>query len=278
MKKSYKAIAVNSKLEMDINTRIWNEKLDVKEVKIGNEAIYDCEINKYPDAAKLKIIGNKFCLALEGKSLEKFKAIANIKNNMKYANVVIVAEELKRDFIEIPKAIAKEEERQYRELNKQLEEKLKANPTIRLERDSHDIMIRDEFEDSSEVKRIIKKIQSTFDINLMNFENFMVSEIKTDLCFSETYEIPFLELKRIEKIADKILKNRELEKENRIKERNNKKKVHFEQMKKKAEETGLPQVLEITSEFVDRGDSDIDNIVTYVYPDGSIREERGATY
>lgn len=49
-------------------------------------------------------------------------------------------------------------------------------------------------------------------------------------------------------------------------------------MKKKAEETGLPQVIEITSEFVDRGDSDIDNIVTYVYPDGSIREERGATY
>lgn len=125
---------------------------------------------------------------------------------MEYANVIIDAEELKRDFIEIPKDIAKEEERQYRELNKQLEEKLKANPTIKLERDSHDIIIRDEFEDSSEVKHIVKKIQSTFDINLMNFEDFMVSEIKTDLCFSETYEIPFLELKRIEKIANKILK------------------------------------------------------------------------
>lgn len=52
----------------------------------------------------------------------------------------------------------------------------------------------------------------------------------------------------------------------------------LKKMKKKAEETGIPQPIDMHYEFIDRGDSDIDNIVTFIYPDGSIKEERGPAY
>ena len=85
-------------------------------------------------------------------------------------------------------------------------------------------------------------------------------------------------MKKIEKIADEIENKRKSETEKIADEIERNERKKYENALKKAKETGKPQVIKVTSEFVERGDSDIDNIVTYVYPDGTKRTERGPAY
>ena len=262
LKESYKAIAVNSGLDMDVFVKESCEKVEITKIVTKNQIIFERNKNNFNDA-KLGIKDNKFFIRLENTAFKNFLKIAGIKMSLKSACLVIKADDLKEAFIQLPKL--RQKERFEKEEIKQVElnNKLNENSIIVIEREFAKLFIRNEFENSSIVKNIVKKIERNLDCRVMNFDPFKVSEIKTDFCFSETYEITLKELKKIEKIADEI-------------ERNERKK--YENALKKAKETGKPQVIKVTSEFVERGDSDIDNIVTYVYPDGTKRTERGPAY
>lgn len=277
LKENYKAVAVNSGLEMDIFVEEISNKVEITKITAKDQMVFEKGKN-----AKLGVKDNKFYVRLENAAFKNFKKLAGIKTNLKSACVIIDAEDLKEVFIELPKLREKEqrekEQIEYEKEQIELKNKLNENSTIVIERNFAKLAIRNEFENSSLVKDILEKIEKNLDCRVMDFEQFKVSEIKTDFCFSETYEIPFLELKKIEKIADEIENKRKLEIERIANEKEKFEKEKFEKALKKAKETCEPQPIKIISEFVERGDSDVDNIVTYVYPDGSIREERGPVY
>lgn len=239
-RKNYNAIATNSGLELIITCGLNGANLYIKKVKTKNEIIYDKKIDKYPNIAKLNMVENKFCLYLKGVPLTKLKNIMKIKNDYKYANVILDATELKRDFIEIPKIIELKKKREYEELQKKLDKKLKLNPVLNIEREFAYFSVEGEFSDSEKVLDIVDKIQSTFDCRIMNFDKFIVSEIKTDICFLEKYEIPYFELQKIEKIADKKLKERESKKEKKEQEKALKKDEHFKKNEKEGRRNRYP--------------------------------------
>ncbi|MFR4533186.1 MAG: hypothetical protein ACLT5Y_16905, partial [Thomasclavelia ramosa] len=277
LKESYKAIAVNSGLDMDVFVKESCEKVEITKIVTKNQIIFERNKNNFNDA-KLGIKDNKFFIRLENTAFKNFLKIAGIKMSLKSACLVIKADDLKEAFIQLPKL--RQKERFEKEEIKQVElnNKLNENSIIVIEREFAKLFIRNEFENSSIVKNIVKKIERNLDCRVMNFDPFKVSEIKTDFCFSETYEITLKELKKIEKIADEIENKRKSETEKIADEIERNERKKYENALKKAKETGKPQVIKVTSEFVERGDSDIDNIVTYVYPDGTKRTERGPAY
>lgn len=277
LKESYKAIAVNSGLDMDVFVKESCEKVEITKIVTKNQIIFERNKNNFNDA-KLGIKDNKFFIRLENTAFKNFLKIAGIKMPLKSACLVIKADDLKEAFIQLPKL--RQKERFEKEEIKQVElnNKLNENSIIVIEREFAKLFIRNEFENSSIVKNIVKKIERNLDCRVMNFDPFKVSEIKTDFCFSETYEITLKELKKIEKIADEIENKRKSETEKIADEIERNERKKYENALKKAKETGKPQVIKVTSEFVERGDSDIDNIVTYVYPDGTKRTERGPAY
>ena len=277
LKESYKAIAVNSGLDMDVFVKESCEKVEITKIVTKNQIIFERNKNNFNDA-KLGIKDNKFFIRLENTAFKNFLKIAGIKMSLKSACLVIKADDLKEAFIQLPKL--RQKERFEKEEIKQVElnNKLNENSIIVIEREFAKLFIRNEFENSSIVKNIVKKIERNLDCRVMNFDPFKVSEIKTDFCFSETYEITLKELKKIEKIADEIENKRKSETEKIADEIERNERKKYENALKKAKETGKPQVIQGTSEFVERGDSDIDNIVTYVYPDGTKRTERGPAY
>lgn len=277
LKESYKAIAVNSGLDMDVFVKESCEKVEITKIVTKNQIIFERNKNNFNDA-KLGIKDNKFFIRLENTAFKNFLKIAGIKMSLKSACLVIKADDLKEAFIQLPKL--RQKERFEKEEIKQVElnNKLNENSILVIEREFDKLFIRNEFENSSIVKNIVKKIERNLDCRVMNFDPFKVSEIKTDFCFSETYEITLKELKKIEKIADEIENKRKSETEKIADEIERNERKKYENALKKAKETGKPQVIKVTSEFVERGDSDIDNIVTYVYPDGTKRTERGPAY
>lgn len=277
LKESYKAIAVNSGLDMDVFVKESCEKVEITKIVTKNQIIFERNKNNFNDA-KLGIKDNKFFIRLENTAFKNFLKIAGIKMSLKSACLVIKADDLKEAFIQLPKL--RQKERFEKEEIKQVElnNKLNENSIIVIEREFAKLFIRNEFENSSIVKNIVKKIERNLDCRVMNFDPFKVSEIKTDFCFSETYEITLKELKKIEKIADEIENKRKSETEKIADEIERNERKKYENALKKAKKTNKPQVIKVTSEFVERGDSDIDNIVTYVYPDGTKRTERGPAY
>lgn len=286
LKESYKAIAVNSGLEMDLfveegkTGRVEVTKILTK----GKEIFKRTEKNK--NNAKLSIKLNKgeevFCLDLKNVTFKNFINAAGIKTSVKYGAVIIKCDELKKIYIELPKEFKrKREERIEKE---KLEKENQAAKYIKENKDNLVIKFEgtrsnlhnhtDEALYSTEIKDMLKVIsKSSVDLTKYRYDYFV-----DDYSIKEYFKCSYNELLEIYNLSIKNIEQKEKAEQERLRKIEENKQKHYNEVLKKAQETGEKQVLSTRSELVERGDSNVDIVVTYLYPDGHEEIRRNPAY
>lgn len=287
LKESYKAIAVNSKLEMEIFVQLnkIGSKVEIsKIIAKGKEIFKRTEKNKYNAGLSIKINQGKevFCLDLKNITFKKFVNLAGIKTSIKSGAVMIEADELKKLVIEIPKEFKrkKQEKEEKERLEKEAQaakyiEENKDTLVIKFEGERHNLYNHtEEVLYSTEIKDMLKVIsKSTLDLNKYRYDYFM-----DDYSIKEYFKCSYSELVEIYNLSVKNIEEKEKKEQERLRKIEEDKQKHYNEVLKKAQETGEKQVLKTRTEKVQREDSDIDVIVTYLYPDGHEETRRSPAY
>lgn len=286
LKESYKAIAVNSGLEMDLSVQPNQAGyLRVTKITIKGEEIFKrTEKNKYNAVLDMKINNGKdvFCLDLKNVTFKKFIKLANIKTSLKSGSVLIECEELKDLYIKLPKEFKrkKEEELKKEKLEKETQaakyiEENKNNLLIKFEGTRNDLHNRtEEVLYSTGIKDMLKVIsKSSVDLTKYRYDYFM-----DDYSIKEYFKCSYSELVEIYNLSIKNIEQKEKAEQERLRQIEENKQKHYNEVLKKAQETGEKQVLKTRTEEVQREESDIDVIVTYLYPDGHEETRRNPAY
>ena len=185
-------------------------------------------------------------------------------------------------YIKLPKEFKrkKEEELKKEKLEKETQaakyiEENKDTLVIKFEGERHDLYNHtEEVLCSTEIKDMLKVIsKSSIDLTKYRYDYFM-----DDYSIKEYFKCSYCELVEIYNLSIKNIEEKEKAEKERLRKIEEDKQKHYNEVLKKAQETGEKQVLKTRTEEVQREESDIDVIVTYLYPDGHEETRRNPAY